>query len=39
MLGYNKNYATLALKCTLKNSKEMISALEIKRRCKNNNME
>ena len=39
MLGYNKNYAILALNYTLKNSKGMISALEIKRRCKNNNIE
>jgi len=38
MLGYNKKYATLALNCILKNSKGMILALEIKRRCKNNNI-
>ena len=39
MLEYNKNYAALALKYTLKNSKRMISALEIKRRYGNNNIE
>ena len=38
MLGYNKNYTALAPNCTLKNSKRMISALEIKRRYRNNNM-
>ena len=27
MLGYNKNYATLALNCMLKNPKEMLSVL------------
>jgi len=32
MLGYNKNYATLSLNCMLKNSKGIISALEIERR-------
>ena len=39
MLGYNKNYAALALNCTLKNSKRRISALGIKRRYRNNNIE
>ena len=39
MLGCNKNYATLALNCTLKNSKRTISASEINRRCRNNNIE
>ena len=39
MLGYNKNHATLALKCTLKNSKRTSSALEINGRYRNNNME
>ena len=39
MLGCNKNYAILTLSCILKNSKNMILALEIKRRCKNNNIE
>ena len=39
MLGCNKNYATLALKSILKNSKGMISALEINRKCRNNNIE
>jgi len=35
MLGCNNNYAVLALNCILKNSKETISVLEIKRRDKN----
>jgi len=39
MLGCNKNYATLALNCTLKNSKKMISALGIDRIYRNNNIE
>ena len=43
MLGYNKNYATLALNCTLnctlKNSKRILSVLEINRRYRNNNIE
>ena len=39
MLGYNKNYVTLALNCTLKNSKEILSVLRINRRYKNNNIE
>ena len=38
MLGYNKNYATLALNCTLKNLKEMILALGISRIYRNNNI-
>ena len=29
MLGYNKNYAILAIKYTLKNSKRILLALEI----------
>ena len=39
MLGYNKNYATLALNCTLKNSKRILSVLEINRRYRNKNIE
>ena len=39
MLEYNKNYATLALNYILKNSKGTISALKIKRRYRNNNIE
>ena len=39
MLECNKNYATLNLNCILKNSKGTISALEIQRRYKNNNIE
>ena len=38
MLGYNKNYATLALNYILKNSKRTISVSEIKKRCRNNNI-
>ena len=38
MLGYNKNYAILALNYILKNSKRTISALEIGRKYKNNNI-
>jgi len=38
MLGYNKNYAIIALNYTLKNSKGTISALEIDRRYRNNNI-
>jgi len=38
MLGYNKNYAILALNRVLKNSKGAISALEIDRRYRNNNI-
>jgi len=39
MLGYNKNYATLALNYILKNLKETLSASEIYRRYRNNNIE
>ena len=39
MLGYNKNYTTLALNCALKNSKKTILALVINRRCRNNIIE
>ena len=39
MLGCNKNYTTLAFNCALKNSKRMISALEINRKYRNNNIE
>ena len=39
MLEYNKNYATLALNCILKNSKRILSALVINRRYRNNNIE
>jgi len=39
MLGYNKNYTTLALNCMLKNSKETILVLEINKRCRKNNIE
>jgi len=38
MLEGNKNYVTLALICILKNSKGTISASEIRRKCKNNNI-
>ena len=38
MLGCNKNYATLALKYVLKNSKRTISASGINRRYRNNNL-
>ena len=38
MLGYNKNYATLALNCTLNNSKGTISVSEIERRDRNNSI-
>ena len=38
MLGYNKNYTTLALNCILKNLKRTISASQIKRRGRNNNI-
>ena len=34
MLGYNKNYAVLAFNCILKNSKRILSTLEINRRYK-----
>ena len=36
MLECNKNYATLALNCILKNSKKIISVLEINSRDRNN---
>ena len=39
MLRCNKNYTTLALNCTLKNSKRTISALGIDKRYRNNNIE
>jgi len=39
MLGYNKNYVILALNCTLKNSKEIISMSGINKRCRNYNIE
>ena len=35
---YNKNYATLALNCALKNSKEIVSISEICRRDRNKNV-
>jgi len=38
MLGYKKNYATLALNYILKNSKGTISALEIDRKYRNNDI-
>ena len=38
MLGYDKNSAALALNCILKNSKRIISALEIEKKVKNNNI-
>ena len=38
MLKNNKNYATLALNCALKNSKKTISASETRRKCRNNNI-
>ena len=38
-LGYNQNYATLALKCTLKSSKGTLLVSEINRRYRNNNIE
>ena len=39
MLGYNKNYATPALNCTLKSSKRTLLISEINRRYRNNNIE
>ena len=39
ILGYYKNYATLAFNYILKNSKKTISASEINRRYRNNNIE
>jgi len=38
ILGYNKNCATLALDCVLKNSKRTILVLEIERRSRKNNI-
>jgi len=38
MLGYNKNYTTLALNCMLKNLERMISVLEVYRRDKEKNI-
>ena len=38
MLGCNKNYVILALNCMLKNSKKIISVLEIERRDRSNNI-
>ena len=38
MLGYNKNYTTLALNCALKNSKRTISVSEIESRSRKNNI-
>jgi len=38
MLGCNKNYAILALNCTLKNSKGTVLAFGIKRRYRKNNI-
>ena len=38
MLRYNKNYATLALNCVLKNSKRILLVLEINRRYRNNDI-
>ena len=39
MLGYNKNYAILALNCILKNLKRIILVLEIERRNRNNSIQ
>ena len=39
MLECNRNYATIALNCTLKNSKGTMLALGIKKRYRNNNIE
>jgi len=38
ILGYNKNYATLALNCMLKNSKRILSASGINKKYRNNNI-
>ena len=38
MLEYNKNYVILALNCTLKNSKEIISVLEIGKNSRKNSI-
>ena len=39
MLEYNKNYVTLVLNYTLKNSKRVLLASVINRRYKNNNID
>ena len=39
ILGHNKNYATLALNCILKDSNRIILASDIDRRYRNNNIE
>jgi len=39
MLGCDKNYATLAPNCALKNSKGTLLVLEINRIYRNNNIE
>ena len=39
MLGCNKNYATIALNCALKNSKEILSVSGINRIYINNNIQ
>ena len=39
MLKCNKNYATLALNCVLKNLKRILSASEINKRYRNNNID
>ena len=38
MLGCKRNYIILALHCILKNSKTIISVLEIEKRGRNNNI-
>ena len=38
MLEYNKNYVTLAFSYTLKNLKEIVSASEIDKRSRKNNI-
>ena len=38
ILEYNKNYATLALNCMLKNSERIISVLGIYRKDRNKNI-
>ena len=39
MLGYNKNHATLAFNCMLKNSNRSILVSEIERRNRKNNIQ
>ena len=39
ILGHNKNYATLALNCILKDSNRIILASDIDRRYRNKNIE